>query len=288
MQKKNNKKFNKKTIRTIAQILCLSIFSLTLGFCESSKKKDNDSNQSDIFSFPNSNAALTVTFGDATITTQIASGGQGTGAITYTSSNPDLATVIPDTGAVMIVNEGEVIITAIRAADETNKEATASYTLTVAKGDDVLSFPSADFIGNVGSSAITTQIAKGGEGTGAITYASDTPTVVTVDAMTGEITIVSEGKAIITATRAADETHEEATTSYALIVGPIVTDPNKQNDTLSFPNDNADVMAAVGDATITNQIATATSEREGITYVSSDTAIATVDENSGEITIVEC
>lgn len=53
------------------------------------------------------------------------------GAITYTSSNPAVATVNETTGEVTIVGAGSATITAIAAETDTHKEAIAAYTLTV-------------------------------------------------------------------------------------------------------------------------------------------------------------
>jgi len=59
-----------------------------------------------------------------------AGGGRGLGAIRYSSSNPNVATVDPDSGVVTIVALGETIITATKAADAF-AQAEAGYTLTV-------------------------------------------------------------------------------------------------------------------------------------------------------------
>ena len=61
--------------------------------------------------------------------TEIATGGQG-GAVTYESSNSGIATVNAD-GKVTIRNNGVVIITATKAADDNYNEATATYRLTI-------------------------------------------------------------------------------------------------------------------------------------------------------------
>lgn len=59
----------------------------------------------------------------------IASGGKGTGAITYTSSNPSVATVDTITGDVTLLSMGSTTITATKAADTFFKQAQASYVL---------------------------------------------------------------------------------------------------------------------------------------------------------------
>ena len=61
-----------------------------------------------------------------------ASGGAGTGAITYTSNLPTLAKVDASTGQVTILAVGDVVITASKAADANYNAAQASYSLHIA------------------------------------------------------------------------------------------------------------------------------------------------------------
>ena len=63
--------------------------------------------------------------------TVTASGGSGTGAVTYTSDNTEVASVMLNTGEVTIVAAGRTTITATKAADPDYNEATATYVLTV-------------------------------------------------------------------------------------------------------------------------------------------------------------
>ena len=57
-----------------------------------------------------------------------------------------------------------------------------------------------------------------------ITYTSSNPSVATVDANTGEVTILSEGTATITATSSATDTYNSTSASYEIIVKGIVID----------------------------------------------------------------
>ena len=67
-------------------------------------------------------------------------------------------------------------------------------------------------------------VATGGSGTGAVTYSSDTPAVVTVEASTGAVTIVGLGSAQITASKAADANYTAAQASYTLRIAPRTVD----------------------------------------------------------------
>ena len=79
------------------------------------------------------------TYGDAAFY-NIASGGAGTGAITYSISwsYPSVATVGQASGLVTIVGAGSATITAIKAECDTHMQATASYTLTVNKASIII------------------------------------------------------------------------------------------------------------------------------------------------------
>lgn len=61
-----------------------------------------------------------------------ASGGAGTGAITYTSSMPSLAKVDANTSQVTLVTVGDVVITASKASDANYLAAQASYSMHIA------------------------------------------------------------------------------------------------------------------------------------------------------------
>lgn len=68
--------------------------------------------------------------------------------------------------------------------------------------------------------AAYSNVAAGGAGTGAITYASSAPAVATVESQTGRVTITGLGSAQITASKAADASYLAAQASYTLRVAP--------------------------------------------------------------------
>lgn len=76
------------------------------------------------------------TYGDVSfIETATLQGEGGIGAITYSSSNPEVATVNSKTGEVTIISAGQAEIIAVKAEDEDYAKATATYRLTVNKKD---------------------------------------------------------------------------------------------------------------------------------------------------------
>ena len=81
-------------------------------------------------SFGFADVAQEKTYGDGDFT--VAATGAETGSnVTYSSSNPQVATVEEDTGKVHILKVGEATITATAGATDTYASATASYKLTV-------------------------------------------------------------------------------------------------------------------------------------------------------------
>lgn len=76
------------------------------------------------------NGKKTVTYGDAAFKAEATASENTHGAITYTSSNPEVATVSND-GTVTIKNVGKTTITANMQGTQTTTAATASYELTV-------------------------------------------------------------------------------------------------------------------------------------------------------------
>lgn len=148
----------------------------------------------------------------------IASGGNGTGAVTYAITSGDAATINAETGELTIVKTGTVEVTATRAADDKYAEITATYTLTIEKADqsalvfDVLS-PEDQFITN-GS---YTNTATGGSGTGAITYSIVSgDAYATIDDPTSPVVtfIKVGGPIVVKATKAADDNYEETSVQY--------------------------------------------------------------------------
>jgi hypothetical protein len=145
------------------------------------------------------------------------------GAVTYTSSNPAVATV-DAAGKVTTVSAGTVTITATQAAVVgVNVQATQSYSLTVNPTPvPVLSFTQAGplqiILGNSLTNAVSSTLSGGNYG--AVTYTSSNPAVATVDAA-GKVTTVSAGTVTITATQAAVVgVNVQATQSYSLTVNP--------------------------------------------------------------------
>ena len=108
-----------------------------------------------------------------------------------------------------------------------------------------------------------------------VVYSSSKPEVATVNAETGEVTLVAVGNTTITATGPETETHLAGTASYALTVS------SKLTRALKFSA--ATASATLGEAFTAPTLSGVT---EGVVYSSSNTAVATVDAATGTVTLV--
>lgn len=162
----------------------------------------------------------------------------GDGKVTsYTSSNPEVATV-DASGLVTMVGAGVTTITAT-IADGTNYyygSHSTSYTLTVKKHDGSISYGKTEIKKVTADAPFTNPLTKAGDGS--VSYKSSNTNVATVDASTGEVTILAVGRATITATVTDSPIYAYATkkASYTLIV-------TKQTQGIGAP----DITATYGD-----------------------------------------
>ena len=108
-----------------------------------------------------------------------------------------------------------------------------------------------------------------------VTYSSDDSEVAAVDANTGIITIGHEGEATITATFAGDDTYEEGTASYRINV-------TKRDPEIKFSS--TELQAETGDE-VFEEPELKNPHQLTISFESSDKDIATVDAQSGKVTI---
>lgn len=151
-----------------------------------------------------------------------------TATTTYTSSDPAVATV-DNAGRVTAVAEGTCVITVSTPylatktieGDEILSTATASFRVIVKKKAGTISFAETAISKLSTDDAFTNALTKVGDGT--VSYASSKTDVATVNASTGEVTIVGPGETTITATVTDGAVYSYATktASYTLTVGAL-------------------------------------------------------------------
>lgn len=161
-----------------------------------------------------SKTACTVTYGDEdtySFPTLTNPGGQ---SITYTSSNEAVAT-IDESGEVTIVAEGETTITATAEANDAYDASSASYTLTVEGTLEKagLSWSAESYTATLASEDNEFP-ALSNPNNLSVTYSSSDTSIASIDASSGEITLVAEGTVAIIATSEVNETYAAGSASY--------------------------------------------------------------------------
>ena len=153
----------------------------------------------------------------ATYTQTVNAYNTGENTITYATSNAEIATVDASTGEVTGVTAGTVTITA--HVTVAGVEYTADYELTVQKNDPELSFATPVVSISETETYAGQTVTKPADILDGITYSSNNPTVATVDAATGAITLAGGiGSAVITATFAGSTKYKAGTATYTLKV----------------------------------------------------------------------
>lgn len=206
----------------------------------------------------------------------IALSNNGDGIVTYSSSNPSVATVNAATGEVTIVGPGETTIIA-------KVEDSAAWSYAAKEASCLLHVGEVCIISYAKSTVnklpidepFTNPLSNNAEGR--ITYSSSNTGVATVDA-TGKITITGVGTATIIASVAESDAwaYAEKTASYTLNVA-------KHSGSVSYAT--TEVKKLFNEDPFTNPI-TLTGDGE-VTYSSSKESVATVDAATGKVTIVE-
>lgn len=161
-------------------------------------------------------------------------------AITYTSSEPGVATVGETDGTVTFVGFGTTVITASYAGDATHMASKNSYTITYGKVKTTMAWSAPTATANLGETSFDapTLTLKAGDANildGKVIKYSSSATDVAEIRTDGTVTIHAEGTTVITATFAGDDTYAGASAEYTLTV----TDPNKPEEksvTFDFMN----------------------------------------------------
>ncbi|MCR5520247.1 MAG: Ig-like domain-containing protein, partial [Bacteroidales bacterium] len=196
--------------------------------------------------------------------------------VSYASSDEEVAT-IDDSGSVTIISDGSTTITA--SAEETDyfEAGSVSYTLTVTKSSDGISWSTSSCTVTIGASD-NTYPTLNNPGSQTVSYSSSNTSVATISS-DGSITLVTAGATTITAVSEENDNYESATASYTLTVQ--AEGSNLKSAGLAWPATEYSVTigSSFTSPSLTNPYGLT------VTYASSDTGVATVDSN-GSVTIV--
>ncbi|SET70023.1 S-layer homology domain-containing protein [Natronincola peptidivorans] len=140
-------------------------------------------------------------------------------SVTWSVADGTGSATISVGGLLTAVTDGTVTVTATSVS---TGAVTGTLVVTISNQliPSTIVFTDAGPIAKTVGDAPFTNAVTGGDGAGAITYVSGTPATATVDAATGQVTIVAAGSTIITATKAATATHAAATNTYTVNVNP--------------------------------------------------------------------
>lgn len=181
-----------------------------------------------------------------TATSSISNGG----AITYSIDKPTIATVNSTTGSINPLASGSAIVTATQAAKSgVNQLSSNSYTLTITDPIPTLGFAtpgsfSCELGNKIFSNTATSNIPSGG----VINYSIDKTTVANVNSINGNITPLSLGTAIVTATQIAKPgINQQVSASYTLNVNtPTITLSPSNNQSLNYLGNSFVIQVVTG------------------------------------------
>ncbi|MBQ9173912.1 MAG: carbohydrate-binding domain-containing protein [Bacteroidales bacterium] len=197
--------------------------------------------------------------------------------VSYSSSSADVATVSSN-GTVTLVSAGTATITASSEEDDTFEASSASYTLTVVKSSDGISWSAEECTVTIGASDNTFPTLSN-PGNQEVTYSSGNTSVASIDSESGEITLVAEGSTSIIATSVENDSYDAASVLYTLIVQ--AEESNLEDPGISWSESSFTATLASSNTfpTLSNP------NGVSVSYSSSDETVATVD-SEGNVTMV--
>lgn len=193
--------------------------------------------------------------------------------VSYSSSNPEVATIDSTTGELTLLKSGETIITATSEKTSDYNSIEVSYTLTINKGQSTVAWSSETYTATFGDTYEFPTLIHSPE-TLTPSYSSSNTSVATVSE-SGEITVLAGGESTITATIEGDDCWLGSSSSVAITINKL--DPN-----ISWSSNSAEVT--LGDAysfpTLSNP------NGLEVSYSSSDTGVASINP-SGVIAVLD-
>ncbi|PAT37256.1 hypothetical protein CK625_06430 [Vandammella animalimorsus] len=215
---------------------------------------------------------------NGTFTLSGVKGGDSKNPVTYSSSTPTVCTV-DAAGKVTMLAAGDCTIAADQAGND-NYSAAAQVSQTIAIGKQVqaITFPAQQKQTFSPNGTFTLSGVKGGDSKNPVTYSSTTPTVCTVDANSGEVTMLAAGDCTIAANQAGNDNYSAAApVSQTIVIG-------KQPQTITSPAQPAQTFVLGGKFMLSGIMGGASGEPLSYSSVTPD--VCTVDANSGEVTML--
>ena len=202
-------------------------------------------------------------------------GAKANGTLSYSSSDPTVATVTKE-GKVTLLKAGSAVITVKAAATDTYSAATEKVTITVNKKTQILTVPDAGIIksnaGSIEFDGAAFKLNAKTSGNGKITYKSSDTTVATVGSSTGLVTPKKVGKVEITVTAAETADYKKASLKVTITV-------TKKKQAITAK----DVIKNYGSKAFT--LSCTVLDSAPLTFTSSNKDVVTVGKTTGKVTI---
>lgn len=214
--------------------------------------------------------------GSQTLTATVAPTNATNKDVTWSSSNPEVATV--EGGKVTAVSEGTATITA-KAGEQT-----ATCTVTVTKADvaveSVTLNPTTLTLEKGGTGTLTATVAPENATNNTVTWSSSNPEFATV--ANGTVTAVSAGTATITVTTA-DGNHQATCTVTVTPKTVLVNGIQVQGTASLYVGNTATLTATITPDTATNPAVTWSSNNESVATVGKDGTVTAVSAGTAII-----
>jgi uncharacterized protein YjdB len=227
-------------------------------------------------SFPNGAAAAVSTTLTATATLRSASNSIIEGRpVTWTSSLPSVATIDAATGLMTAISVGQTNIT----ASSEGVSGSAPFSViprAVAKVEVLLPNASVAVSSTFTATANVLDASNVPLSGKTVNWTSATPSVATIDAMTGLVTAVSAGQTLLTATS------DGISGSAALVV----TAPSVASVEVSLPSASLAISSTFTATAIVKSASNAPITGKTVSWASSSPSIATIDASTGLVTAV--
>ncbi len=233
------------------------------------------------FKFENSNHTIEVAFSEETYS-NIASGGEGSGAVTYSIiSGNDIATIDENTGLVTFIKAGEITVKAVKGEDNSYYETSATYILNITTSEQLplnVTAPVTITYSDASQSVINV---SGGSGDGEVTYSIvDGNDVAKINSSTGDIKTLKSGSFTVRVEKAGFGGYNAAIP----VEKTIVVEKANQND-FAFEKSDCEVMFNDNGNVFNNTVKGGNGSGD-ITYeIVTGEDVASIDSATGILTI---
>ena len=195
-------------------------------------------------------------------------------SLTYSSSQPSIASINSSTGQVTILQPGNVTFTISQAATPNYLAATSTVSLTINMADPVItvSTPPTKKFGDPSFNLNATS----NHNESSLTYSSSQPSIASINSSTGQVTILQAGNVTFTISQAATTNYFAASSTVSLTinsVAPVITIENPPTTKFGDPSFNLN--------------ATSNHNESELIYSSSEPSIASINSSTGQVTILQ-